>query len=58
MWCKLAQRVCFTASDGQSDSRYLSCSQPSLHQHKTSLGDGAISAPDAYAYKLCLQIHF
>ena len=36
------QGVCVPASDGKSNSRYVSCSQPSLHHHKASLGDGAI----------------
>ena len=31
-----------SASDGKSNSRYVSCSQPSLHHHKAPLGDDAI----------------
>ena len=30
------------ANDGKSNSRYVSCSKPSLHHHKAPLGAGAI----------------
>ena len=30
------------ANDGKSNSRYVSCSKPSLHNHKAPLGAGAI----------------
>ena len=30
------------ANDGKSNSRYVSCSKPSLHHHEAPLGAGAI----------------
>ena len=30
------------ANDGKSNGRYVSCSKPSLHHHKTPLGTGAV----------------
>ena len=40
--CKFAQMGSVPANDGESNSRYVSCSKPSLHHHKAPPGAGAI----------------